>query len=143
MISAPYVYLHRDDQYYPSDMAEHIENTQPTINFTAVEGGPNPLTLDNLDELNKLGGKNIYLSSKEDVVTLPKFLHGQEPDPLTYKTNNAKSCVVIVVDKGNGTIDAFYMYWYTFNEGPSAIGHQVGNHLGDWYLTSFPSLSPH
>ncbi|KAH6688823.1 hypothetical protein BKA61DRAFT_304670 [Leptodontidium sp. MPI-SDFR-AT-0119] len=129
---APYVYLHRDDSYYPSDMAKHLENTYPSINFTAVEGGPHPLTLDNLNELNELGGENIFLSSTEDVVTLPKFLHGQEPDPITYRTDNAKSCVVIVVDKGNGLIDAFYMYWYTFNDGPSAIGHQVGNHLGDW-----------
>lgn len=129
---APYVYLHRDDAYFPSDMAKHLENTHPTINFTALTGGPDPLTLDNLNELNKLGGEDIFLSSIEDVTTLPKFLHGQEPNPVTYRTDNAKSCVVIVVDKGDGIIDAFYMYWYIFNDGPSALGHQVGNHLGDW-----------
>ncbi|KAL2064657.1 hypothetical protein VTL71DRAFT_3795 [Oculimacula yallundae] len=129
---APYVYLHRDDVYYPSDLAKHIDNTYATINFTAIVNAPKPLTLNNLNDLNEVGGENIFLSSKQDVTTLPKFLHGQKPDPVTYRTDNAKSCVVIVVDKGNGVIDAFYMYWYIFNDGPKAIGHQVGNHLGDW-----------
>ena len=128
-------------------MAKHLENTHPTINFTALTGGPDPLTLDNLNELNKLGGEDIFLSSIEDVTTLPKFLHGQEPNQVTYRTDNAKSCVVIVVDKGDGIIDAFYMYWYIFNDGPSALGHQVGNHLGDWYaalihLSNCPLTTP-
>lgn len=132
MIPAPYVFLHRDDIYYPSDMAKHIDNTIPAINFTDIAGYPKPLTLDNLDELNELGGEDIFLSSIEDLVNLPKFLGGQEPDPVTYKTNDAKSCAIIVVDKGNDIIDAFYMYFYTFNDAPTALGHQVGNHLGDW-----------
>ncbi|XMA19656.1 hypothetical protein WAI453_012447 [Rhynchosporium graminicola] len=132
---APYVYLHKDDVYLPSDLAKHLENTHPTVDFKDVKGGPDVWTLDNLNSLNDLGGhggKNVFLSSKEDLTTRPDFLHGQAPDPLTYRTDNATSCVVIVVDKGDGVIDAFYMYWYIFNDGPAALGHQVGNHLGDW-----------
>jgi hypothetical protein len=45
---------------------------------------------------------------------------------------DAISCVIVVVEKENGVEDAFYFYFYSFNEGPSALGHQAGNHLGDW-----------
>lgn len=115
-------------------MAIHVANTHPTINFTAVQGAPQLLSLDNLNSLNDLGGDDIYLTSTENVIKLPKFLNGQKPDAKTLKTNDAFSCVIICVDKGNGIVDAFYMYFYTFNEGPTGLGHRVGNHLGDWFV---------
>lgn len=121
-------------------MALHIANTHPTVNFTAIPNSLSPLTLDNLDELNKLGGENIFLSSTTDLTKLPEFLHGQAPDPVTLRTNDAISTVVIVVDKGNGTVDAFYMYFYTFNDGPKVLWRQVGNHLGDWYDSTPPTF---
>ncbi|PBP16503.1 vacuolar protein sorting-associated protein 62 [Diplocarpon rosae] len=102
------------------------------VNFTAVAGAPSPLTLDNLNSLNDLGGESVFLSSKEDLVMLPEFLKGQAPDPKSLATTGAKSCAVIVVAKGSGLVDAFYMYFYALNDGPSALGHQVGSHLGDW-----------
>lgn len=129
---APLVFLDNNDKYYPSDMLKHIANTHPEVNHTAVEGVPDPLTLDNLDKLNEFGGKNIYLTSTENLIKYPKFLHGKKPDSKTLQTGKAKSCVVVVVEKGDSILDAFYMYFYTFNEGPTALGHTVGNHLGDW-----------
>ncbi|OWP05453.1 hypothetical protein B2J93_7654 [Marssonina coronariae] len=129
---APYVFMHNEDAYNPSDLAKHIANTNPAVNFTAVAGAPSPLTLDNLNSLNDLGGDSVFLSSKEDLIKLPEFLKGQAPDPKTLATTGAKSCAVIVVEKGNGLVDAFYMYFYTFNDGPSLLSYQAGNHLGDW-----------
>lgn len=125
--------LDKEDIYYPSDIATHVVNTHATINFTAVRGAPKPLSLDNLHLLNELGGESIYLTSIENVIKLPKFLGGKKPDTKTLQTKDAFSCVIICVDKGNGILDAFYMYFYTFNEGPIGFGHRVGNHLGDWY----------
>ena len=107
------------------------------MNFIPVD--VESLTLDNLDSLNEKGGEEVYLSSNENLGTTPKYLHGQAPSKETLQTAKAVSTVVIVVDKGNGIVDAFYMYFYTFNQGPSVYGHEIGNHLGDWYEASIPS----
>lgn len=116
-------------------MALHVSNVHATQNFTHVKGAPNNLTLDNLHELNGLGSGQTYLSSTGNVMDLPTFLDGKKPDPKTLQTTNATSCVIILADKGNGIVDAFYMYFYSFNQGPSALGHEVGDHLGDWYFS--------
>lgn len=120
------------DEYFPSDLATHLKNTHPEVKFKAVEEASGPLTLENLDSLNKKGGSDIYLTSNEDVTKFPNYLHGTRPDPKTLKTTDAKSCVVILVDKGSEIIDAFYMYFYTFNQGPVFADHELGHHLGDW-----------
>jgi hypothetical protein len=72
------------------------------------------------------------LTSNEDVTKLPEYLRGNLPDSKTLKTVDAKSCAVIIVDKGNDILDAYYMYFYTFNQGPSVAGYELGDHLGDW-----------
>ena len=130
--AAPLVFLDKGDDYYPSDLAAHIVNTHPTVNFTSIEGIPTHLSLDNLDKLNDFGGDKVYLTSTKSAIKLPKFLHGKKPGASTLRTHHARSCVVIVVEKEDGIIDAFYMYFYSFNAGPSALGHTAGNHVGDW-----------
>jgi hypothetical protein len=135
---APLVFLDKSDIYNPSDMGTHVANTHATMNFEHVDGAPDALNLNNLKKLNRIDNADeIYLTSTEPLFSLPEYLKGQKPDPKTLQTKNATSCVVIVVDKGEGVMDAFYMYFYTFNEGPSALGHTAGNHLGDWYDSSF------
>lgn len=129
---APLVFLDTHDLYFPSDLAIHLKNTHPEVNFTKIDHGSDPLTLENLDSINNLGGKDIFLTSNDDVTQLPDYLHGNLPDSKTLKTVDARSCAVVVADKGNGIKDAFYMYFYTFNQGPSVSGHELGDHLGDW-----------
>ncbi|KAF2104779.1 hypothetical protein NA57DRAFT_70985 [Rhizodiscina lignyota] len=133
---APMVWLHSEDPYNPSDLATHISHTQPENNFTVVDGAPSPLTVDNLNSLNNLGGTSIYLTSKDDVTTNPSWLNGQSPDS-SGSTGNAITCAVIVNDKGDGNVDAFYMYFYSYNWGGEVVvlGLNVGNfddHVGDW-----------
>lgn len=129
---APLVFLDSKDKYFPSDLATHLKNTHAEVNFKSVEGAPEILTLENLGSLNKSGGANVYLTSNEDVTTLPTFLTAHPPDPKTLATTDAKSSAIILVDKGDGVTDAFYMYFYTFNQGPTFAGHELGDHLGDW-----------
>lgn len=74
----------------------------------------------------------MYLTSTQKLMSFPDFMKGQKPDAKTLRTEGAVSCAVIVVAKEKGVVDVFYMYFYSFNDGPSALGHQVGNHLGDW-----------
>ena len=115
-------------------MAIHVSNTHGALNFTPIEGAPDRLSLHNLHLLNDLGGDKVYLTSNEELVSLPKYLHANKPDAKTLQTKDAISCVIIVVNKGNGIMDAFYMYFYTFNKGPTVLGYDIGDHLGDWYV---------
>jgi hypothetical protein len=131
-IAAPLVFLEKTDAFYPSDLAVHLANMHPTLNFTPVADAADPLTLENLNTLNDHGGAEIYLASNEDITKTPKFFHGNRPHSKTLQTKHAISCVVIVADKGNDVVDAFYMYFYTFNQGPSISGYELGDHVGDW-----------
>ncbi|PGH19050.1 hypothetical protein AJ79_00084 [Helicocarpus griseus UAMH5409] len=56
----------------------------------------------------------------------------------THQQNNSKPgrskapAVLIVVDKGNGVVDAFWFYFYSFNLGNVVLNIRFGNHVGDW-----------
>lgn len=128
---APMVYLDSTEPYFPSDIGAQLQHTIPEINFTAVKGAPNPLTLDNVNQLNNLGGDNVYLTSKDNIQTNPQWLYGVKPD-ANGKTNGAVSCAVIVNDHGKGLVDAFYMYFYAYNWGGKYFGFEIGDHVGDW-----------
>ncbi|KAL8714163.1 MAG: hypothetical protein Q9220_001892 [cf. Caloplaca sp. 1 TL-2023] len=128
---APKVWLQSQDPYLPSDIGGQLVHTKPEVNFNVVSGAPNPLTLDNLASLNALGGANVYLTSVDDITKNPSWLKGVKPDG-NGKTNGARSCTVVVNDKGSGTVDAFYFYFYAFDEGNSVLGQEIGDHVGDW-----------
>lgn len=87
------------------------------MNFAAVPNAPNPLTLDNLNSL----GNDAYLTSNDDITKNPAWLNGVKPDG-SGKTQNAVSAAIIVNDKGNGNVDAFYMYFYAFDWGGIVAG---------------------
>ncbi|KAI9836779.1 MAG: hypothetical protein M1819_000944 [Sarea resinae] len=40
--------------------------------------------------------------------------------------------VLIVVDKGDGVVDAFWFYFYSYNLGNIVLNVRFGNHVGDW-----------
>lgn len=108
------------------------------MNYELVRGVPSPLDLRNLNALNALdgaNGKNVYLTSKADITSTPepRWLQGDVPDG-SGKTLNATSCAVIVVDKADGIVDTFYMYFYAYNWGTivNIINQNLGNHVGDW-----------
>jgi hypothetical protein len=127
---ATLVFLDKSDNFYPSDLGIHVTNTHPTVNFVTVDAAP--LGLANLDILNDIATQEAYLTSTETLAEIPRYLHGQAPNKKTLQTEKAVGSVIIVVEKGNGTVDAFYMYFYSFNQGPTVYGHDIGNHLGDW-----------
>lgn len=128
---APLVYLSSLDAYRPSDIAAQLANTQPEVNFTVVDGAGSPLTLNNLNSLNELGGADVYLTSEDDVEANPAWLLGQSPNG-DGKTDDAVTCAIIVNDHGAGLVDVFYMYFYAYNFGGVYFGLNVGNHVGDW-----------
>ncbi|KAL8703987.1 MAG: hypothetical protein Q9201_002857 [Fulgogasparrea decipioides] len=128
---APKVWLQSQDPYAPSDIAAQLAHTEPKVNFSVVTGAPNPLTLDNLASLNNLGGNNVYLTSVDDITQNPGWLKGVKPDG-NGRTNGAVSCAVIVNDHGSGNVDAYYMYFYAYDQGNTVLGQEIGDHVGDW-----------
>lgn len=115
----------------PSDIATQITNSIPKVREVPVAQAPSPLTLDNLDQLNTMGGKDVWLTSKEGIAVEPKWFNGVSPDE-NRKTNGIIPCAIVTVDKGNGRMDAFYFYFHAFNDGTHVLGMEFGAHVGDW-----------
>ncbi|KAL8787894.1 MAG: hypothetical protein Q9213_001921 [Squamulea squamosa] len=128
---APKIWLQSQDPYFPSDIGAQVAHTKPEVNYNVVNGAPNPLTLDNLASLNDLGGSSVYLTSVDDITKNPSWLKGVKPDG-NGKTNGATTCAVIVNDHGSGNVDAYYMYFYAYNQGNTVLGQEIGDHVGDW-----------
>lgn len=134
MEAAPLVWLDTDEQFFPSDISAHLANTHPTVDGAEVTGAPSPLTLDNLDQLNNLGGTNVYLTANDDWTTGPTWTRGVRPDG-NGRTTGAVSCAIVVRNKSDSTLNAFYFYFYSYNQGNEILLQELGDHLGDWEHT--------
>ncbi|KAL2219209.1 hypothetical protein M432DRAFT_338204 [Thermoascus aurantiacus ATCC 26904] len=130
---APLIWLHSEDPYRPADIGQQLVHTTPMVNWTEVVGVPSPLTLDNLDSLNALGDTSVFLTSKEGINANPQpdWFKGVTPN-AAGKTEGAVSCAIVVYDHGDGTVDAFYFYFYAYNQGNTVLGLEFGDHVGDW-----------
>jgi hypothetical protein len=99
----------------PSDIQQQLDHTVPYVNWTSIKGVQSPLTLNNLDTLNNLGNTSVYLTSPNgiDAKPQPTWLRGIIPDK-DGRIGNGRGCAIIVADRGNGTVDAFYFYFYAW-----------------------------
>ncbi|KAK5137173.1 hypothetical protein LTR08_000678 [Meristemomyces frigidus] len=260
---APYVHLFSGEDFWPSDVAEHLTHVSPRLNWTTMNDMEVDRNLTNLHDLNDVdGGRHgrfMYLSSADNVEEWPSWLtsihnvpmspdprldieqqdddpvgdapanidlesavkqqgspigipyprlptdlrpstngrcggnsgftcvkskfgnccsihgwcgksdqhcdsycdplHGKCADPLhppqgpkpdlrkhkrdfmkeqdrPSKLGKSKApAILIVADKGNGTVDAFWFYFYSFNLGQKVLKIRFGNHVGDWENT--------
>ncbi|ANB12802.1 Vps62p [Sugiyamaella lignohabitans] len=85
-------------------------------------------------QTRKLDPNNLFLSAVEDYSVDPDWITGRGnlPSFEDDKIANAPA-VLIVVDKGDGIVDAFWFCFYSFNLGPFVMGGgPYGNHIGDW-----------
>lgn len=64
----------------------------------------------------------MYLTSKDDVTTNPKWLEGQD----AFGLDADKTGVVVVMEKQDGVVDAFYFYFWAFNWGGVVLEKQLG-----------------
>ena len=130
------MYLQSHEEYLPSDIESQLKHTYPAYKGTQITESPSPLTLNNLDVLNDHGGKDVFLNSNDNVITNPTWMKGVRPD-ANGKTNGAKSCCIVVNDHGTGIVDAFYMYFYAYNQGQTIFGKELGDHVGDWSVSTY------
>ncbi|OQE90801.1 hypothetical protein PENNAL_c0011G02772 [Penicillium nalgiovense] len=130
---APLVWLHSEETYMPSDIQQQLDHTRPNVNWTALEGVESPLTLNNLDMLNSMGNTSVYLTSLEGIEADPEpaWFQGIRPDSQG-RTENGTASIIVIADRGNGIVDAFYFYFYAFNKGGTVLGLEFGDHIGDW-----------
>ncbi|KAL4892901.1 hypothetical protein BDV59DRAFT_202262 [Aspergillus ambiguus] len=139
---APLVWLHSQDPFRPSGIAQQLMHTTPMVHGEPVQGAPSPLTLENLDRLNLLGNTSVFLTSQEgsNADPPPAWFRGVSPD-ATGETVGAVSACVIVVDHhdgtagSSGTLDAFYFYFFAYNRGNTVLQMEFGDHVGDWEHT--------
>ncbi|KAK6359725.1 Vacuolar protein sorting-associated protein 62 [Orbilia brochopaga] len=125
---APLIHLYSKEEYWPGDIDLHLRRTVPQLNFTDVG---EEATLDNLSLFNQYA-PYIYLTSKDDPEAHPGWLSARFniPDTKTYKCDAPGT--LIWVDKGNGVVDAFWFYFYSYNLGNVVFNVRFGNHVGDW-----------
>lgn len=240
---APYVHLYSGEEFWPSDIGDHLVHTTPHVNYTPAAVSWRHPNLTNLDGLNKYG-IHTFTKSDDNVELRPEWLGSKYNIPEKSKTkipesvrfpgrqghwrwhpfpgiredpdidkwwnvndtelheiwdgsstaiadaqlasiNNAGTpkfdlkkrstlqerreevrkqetlkqeatkddedendgsppsaggrsdapVVMVVVDKGNDVVDAFWFYFYSYNLGNKVFNIRFGDHVGDWEHT--------
>ncbi|KAL8708390.1 MAG: hypothetical protein Q9220_006680, partial [cf. Caloplaca sp. 1 TL-2023] len=158
---APLVHLYSGEQFWPCDFAEHLQHVTPYLNYTPIRSSSHELNLSNLDQLNEYtNGRFVYLTSDDNVEARPDWLGGEknipgDPEDTDQSPHldrdNAQQilgkiqagqqikggrsdapAVLIVANKGNGIVDAFWFFFYSYNLGNLVFNIRFGNHIGDW-----------
>ncbi|KAI5965907.1 VPS62 [Candida pseudojiufengensis] len=130
---APLVYLYSEERYLPYDIKEFVTNFHVTFkNGSIYPGTETDMNIEKLAQLKH--SKKLYLTSNTNFDDDPDWITGikNKPNLINGEIKNAPA-TLIVVDKGNGWVDAYWFYFYSFNLGPFVMGQgPYGNHVGDW-----------
>ncbi|KAF2102176.1 hypothetical protein NA57DRAFT_64752 [Rhizodiscina lignyota] len=81
---APYVHLYSGEEFWPSDIAEHLIHTTPRVNYTPIDEQWQHPNLSNLWKLN-YWGRSVYLQSDDNVEERPGWLGSKENIPARPK----------------------------------------------------------
>ncbi|KAL2071778.1 hypothetical protein VTL71DRAFT_13013 [Oculimacula yallundae] len=82
---APLVHLYSGEQFWPSDIREHLAHVMPYNNLTDLNITGFRPTVDNLHELNEgRKGAFVFLHSKDDVEERPEWLGSAYNKPVPY-----------------------------------------------------------
>lgn len=131
---APLVHLYSEERYFPYDIEKFVKHFHLRYeNGTVVPGTTNGhINFPELGSYPRL--RDLFMTADEDFDKDPPWITGLEnkPLPVNGEIKNAPA-TLLVVDKGNGWVDAFWFYFYSFNLGPFVMGlGPYGNHVGDW-----------
>lgn len=130
---APLVHLYSEERYFPYDVKKFVTNFHVTWrNGSTYPGTEKNMNLDKLANLPN--STDLFLTANSDFDSDPEWITGlkNKPSLINGEIKDAPA-TLIVVDKGNGWVDAFWFYFYSFNLGPYVMGQgPYGNHVGDW-----------
>lgn len=85
--NAPLVHLYSGENFWPSDIAQHVQHMQPFVDKKPVNTTTEPLSLTNLGSLNRVAGM-VYLTSQEDVEQRPEWLSSPSGTPHPFDEND-------------------------------------------------------
>ncbi|KAK6199361.1 uncharacterized protein RJT21DRAFT_131100 [Scheffersomyces amazonensis] len=133
---APLVHLYSEERYLPYDIKSYIKEFRVEFpNGTVVPGTEEDMNIKKFGDLAKLYDTDeLYLMSNSDFSLDPNWITGikNKPSLIDGEIKDAPA-TLIVVDKGNGWVDSYWFYFYSFNLGPFVMGSgPYGNHVGDW-----------
>ena len=133
---APLVYMDEQEEWFPSDITAQLTNSHITdASYNTITNAPSPLTLSNLNTIPNQS--STFITSNEGITALPPWFHGVRPTP-DRRTPSATASTIILVQKPNSILDAFYFYFYAYNAGNAPFNipnFTFGNHVGDWEHT--------
>ncbi|KAH6661725.1 vacuolar protein sorting-associated protein [Verticillium dahliae] len=81
---APLVHLYSKENFWPSDIAEHVQHMIPYLETEALN---RTALLDDLHELNGMDGQ-VFLTADVDVESRPEWLHSHSSIPHTWRNDN-------------------------------------------------------
>ncbi|TVY46720.1 Vacuolar protein sorting-associated protein [Lachnellula occidentalis] len=82
---APLVHLYSKEEFWPSDISEHISHITPYLNHTKMNTSRPRHNVHNLHELNSGNqGKAMFMHSKDDVEQRPDWLGSAYNKPIPY-----------------------------------------------------------
>ncbi|KAL4957951.1 hypothetical protein BDW69DRAFT_135399 [Aspergillus filifer] len=80
--------------------------------------------------LDKLG---YLMPDEEQLRDELRKRYGGEPISIQELGGRSEApAILLTIDKGNGILDAFWFYFYSFNLGNEVFNVRFGNHIGDW-----------
>ena len=128
--NAPLLHLAANEEFGLSDVAVHIQHVVPRVNYASVAPS---VTLQTLSSF----GPEVFLTSKDDVTDSPKadWLRSQYGKPDANGLSGAPATIVLV-NKPNGVLDAFFFSFFSFNDGGKVCDRSVS-------MRWSPSLARH
>jgi hypothetical protein len=132
---------HDTDWDYQDNSEIHDDSFQATAENWSEGRGPNP-TVRAIDRSSKPPASPIHppIEESNEENVLDEFPRPElELRRLGKKVRGGKSdapAVLIVVDKGDGIVDAFWFFFYSYNLGNKVFNVRFGNHVGDWEHTA-------
>lgn len=121
---APLVQLYSKEEFWPSDPAQHLENTTPHLNYTPLTNTPSLSTLGSLN--NHAGGRFVYLQSDDNVEERPAWLGSEQNVPEPWAEGEIEEGWAEWVESVDGdVVNEDREAWWEVGEG-SAVG--LGGH---------------
>lgn len=115
----------------PEDRAQWFDASNPHLPDEEACDDDELTTLAN--ELGDFDREEFLFGDGDDIEQELRKRYGGQPIHVekTGGRSNAPA-VLLVIEKGNGIVDAFWFYFYSFNLGNVVFDVRFGNHIGDW-----------
>lgn len=134
----------RNENDHDTSRSEEDDNDEPPswwhagIGDTKERGGIRPDFTSPKPLVPTSTPKDDKLAEPEEEVWQPELLKDRrrfEGKKVVGGRSDAPA-VLIVVPKGDGVVDAFWFFFYSYNLGNTVFNVRFGNHVGDWEHTT-------